>query len=132
MKIVGKSPADIAKPIRPYYSNVTRDSGSGLVFVSGQLALDGQGKCVGVGDPTLQARKCLENLRDLLEANDSSIGQLLKVTVYVTDVRHLDAMTNVRIEFFGDSGPASTLVQVAALAYPECLVEIEGIASSRP
>lgn len=99
-----------------------------LLHVSGCPPFDAEGKVVGVGDVVLQTRQVLTNMRDILRAAGADMCDVLKVTVYLTDVDDRSAINPVRQEFFGAARPASTLVQVAALAHPDMLVEIEAVA----
>jgi enamine deaminase RidA (YjgF/YER057c/UK114 family) len=112
----------------PGYSHVVTGTGR-LVVVSGQVALGEDGQLVGPGDPAAQARQVFENLRRCLAAAGLSFAEVIKLTYYLTDVAHLPAVRTVRDEFI-DTGrpPASTAVQVVALARPEFLLEVEAFA----
>lgn len=97
-----------------------------LLFVSGLTAHDADGHLVE-GDAATQTRRILENLRLVLSAAGASIANVLKITVYLTDISDRTLINPVRQEFFGDSRPASTLVEVKALALPGMHVEIEAV-----
>ncbi len=97
-----------------------------LLFVSGLTAHDSDGHLVE-GDAAMQTRRVLENLRLVLSAAGASIANVLKITVYLTDISDRTLINPVRQEFFGDSRPASTLVEVSALALPGMRVEIEAV-----
>ena len=99
-----------------------------LVIVSGQAALDEQGRIVGPGDFDAQAEQTFRNLARVLEAGGSSLERVVKVTIFLTDIKNNTKVWKARAEVFSGNFPASTLVQVAALAAPEILVEIEAIA----
>ncbi|MDE0195240.1 MAG: RidA family protein, partial [bacterium] len=75
-----------------------------------------------------QTRVILQNIRDALQAVGADMGDVLKVTVFLTDIGDRAAINPVRKEFFGDAKPASTLFEVSALAVPDMLVEIEAVA----
>ena len=75
-----------------------------------------------------QTRKVLENVRDVLQAAGADMADVLKVTVFLIDVNDREAINPVRQEFFGDARPASTLIEVSALAHPQMLVDIEAVA----
>ncbi len=98
------------------------------IYVAGQLPYDKDGHLVGVGDIRAQARRVLENLRKVVEAGGGTMDQVVKLTVFVTDIRHREPYAEVRSEFFGANPPASTLVQIGNLALPEALIEIEAVA----
>jgi enamine deaminase RidA (YjgF/YER057c/UK114 family) len=110
------------------YSHVVAGSGR-LVVVSGQLPLDGDGSLVGRGDATAQLRQVFSNLRDALAAAGATLEQVVKLTVFLTDLADLSAFRSVRDEYL-PSGPcpASSLVQVSGLVHPEARAEIEAMA----
>ena len=114
----------------PAYSNaVGVDLPPGrLVFVAGQVARDSAGRLVGAGDVGAQTAAVFENLRRALAANGAGLDDLLKVTIFVTDVRALAAIAAVRQRYLREALPASTLVEVSRLADPGWLVEIEAVA----
>ena len=99
-----------------------------FIFVSGQAALDLEGNLVGVGDFNAQAVQAFENLKAVLTAGGSSLDQLLKVTIYVTDMTNFENVVAIRERYFSPPWPADTLVEVSALALPELMIEIEGVA----
>ena len=112
----------------PGYTHVVTGSGQ-LVAVSGQVALGENGQLVGPGDPSAQARQVFDNLRRCLAAAGLSFDEVIKLTYYLTDMAHLPAVRTVRDEFIDTARPpASTAVQVVALARPEFLLEIEAFA----
>ena len=98
------------------------------IYVAGQLPYDKDGNLVGLGDIRAQARRVLENLRKVVEAGGGTMDQVVKLTVFVTDIRSREPYAEVRSEFFGANPPASTLVQIGSLALPEALIEIEAVA----
>jgi reactive intermediate/imine deaminase len=113
-------------PQRSYpYSPGTR--AGQLVHTSGQVAWNADQQLVGIGDPAAQTRQVLENVATVLDAGGATLGDVLKCTVYLADIRHFQAMNDVFAEFFGTDPPARTTVE-ARLADPEMLVEIEAIA----
>lgn len=99
-----------------------------LVFVSGQAAVDDQGRVVGEGDFGAQARHAVGNLKRVLEAAGSSLEQVIKVTIFVTDMSHFPEVVELRREVFTPPYPADTICEVRALAYPELMFEIEAVA----
>ena len=118
-------PAGAAKPSGPFSAGIK--SGR-FVFVAGQVAIDENGKTVGVGDIGAQTRQVLTNIGKVLKAGGATFDDVVKVTVFVTDLSNLAALQAVRPEFFNEPHPASTLVKVAQLINPDWLVEIEAIA----
>ena len=99
-----------------------------LIFVSGQAAVDDQGQVVGEGDFGPQARHAVSNLQRVLEAAGSSLEQVIKVTIFVTDMSHFPEVIELRREVFTPPYPADTICEVRALAYPELMFEIEAVA----
>ena len=111
---------------RPRYSHAWKVGNT--IYCAGQLATDTSGKLVGANDMRAQARQAFENLAAVLEAAGASMADVVKTTVFITDMRHRDAYSEVRQQFYKGDPPASTLVQVVALAEPGALIEIEAIA----
>lgn len=99
-----------------------------LCFVSGCAPLDKEGNLVGEGDVEEQTRQVLRNLQSILNTANLHFGNILKVTVFLTDVEDRKAVNGPRKEFFGEFRPASTLLEVSALALPRMKVEIEAVA----
>ena len=100
-----------------------------MVFASGQVARDVDGSLVGPGDIRAQTRKTLENLQAVLAEGGATMDDVVKVTVFVTNLsEHFADIHEVRKEFFKSDYPASTLVEVSSLVDPEMLIEIEAIA----
>lgn len=103
-----------------------------LVFTSGQAPIDAQGVTVGAGDFVAQARQALGNLSTVLANAGSGLDQVVKLTVFVTDIAHQDAFGALRSEYYPQPAPAESFVQVAALADPRWLIEIEAVALAGP
>jgi reactive intermediate/imine deaminase len=99
-----------------------------LVFVSGIVAVDGEGRLVGGDDVVAQARQVFANMRAVLAAAGCGFEDVVKVTIFLTDVDDRPAINPVRQEVFGSTRPASTLVEVPRLAVPGAKVEIEAVA----
>lgn len=98
------------------------------IFVSGQAALNGHGEIVGEGNFLLQAETAFENLRAVLHAASSSLRDVVKVTIFLTDMNHFNEVVELRRRYFSPPYPADSLVEVKALALPQLLFEIEAIA----
>ena len=117
--------AALAEPISHYTDAVVAGD---LLFVSGLVGIDGEGALVGGDDVVAQTRQVFENLHAVLEAAGCGFEDVVKVTVYLTDVDDRPKLNPVRQEVFGDARPASTLVEVSRLAVPGAKVEIEAVA----
>jgi 2-iminobutanoate/2-iminopropanoate deaminase len=109
-----------------HYTDAVR--AGNLLFVSGCVALDADGKLVGEGDVVTQARQVFTNIGLCLSAAGATFADVVKVTTFLTDVGDRGRINPVRQEFFGDARPASTLVEVSALVLPEFLIEVEAVA----
>ncbi len=101
-----------------------------LLFLSGCIGCDEHTRIVS-DDVVEQTRQVFRNMGAILEAAGASFADILKVTVYLTDVNDRAAINPVRQEFFGSSRPASTLVEISQLALPGAKVEIEAVAGLR-
>ncbi|WP_331446841.1 RidA family protein [Streptomyces xanthochromogenes] len=99
-----------------------------LVFTSGQAPIDARGATVGVGDFETQARQALANLSTVLTNAGSSLAEVVKATVFVTDIAKQDVFARLRAEHFPDKPHlAESFVEVSSLANPEWMIEIEAI-----
>ncbi|MBI4636292.1 MAG: RidA family protein [Candidatus Rokubacteria bacterium] len=109
-----------------HFTHVVR--AGGLVFVSGCVASDAQGRTVGGNDVVAQARQVHENLKRCLAAAGASFADVCKVTVFLKNVADREKVNTVRKEYFGPSRPASTLVEISRLVRDDLLIEIEAVA----
>ena len=100
----------------------------GFLHVSGVIAVDGEGNLVADDDVVAQTRQVLENMRAILEAGGCGFEDVVKVTIFLTDVDDRPLINPLRQEAFGSARPASTLVEVSRLVLPEAKVEIECVA----
>ncbi len=101
-----------------------------LLFVSGVAPLDEAGKLVG-SDVVAQAKQVFANLALVLQAAHADFGDVLKVTVYLTDVGDRAQINPVRQQYFGKARPASTLIGVNELAVKGMKIEIEAVVGLR-
>ena len=99
------------------------------IYIAGQIALDKDGKVVGEGDMKAQAEQVFKNLEAALTAAGAKFSDDVKMNMYATDLANVQAVRDVRSRYFGETVPASTLVQVVHLARPEYMLEIEVIAA---
>lgn len=101
------------------------------VYISGQVAMDAEGNIVGEGDAKAQTERVLQNVVAVLEAAGGTLDDVVKVTVFITDMGMYDEIHEVRRRFFEEPYPASSMVEVSALIEPRLLVEIEAVAVIR-
>lgn len=100
-----------------------------MVFVRGQIGQDLETSAsVGVGDPAAQAHQAMRNIRLLLEESGARMEHLCRLVVYLTDIRHREAVYRAMGAYVKGVHPVSTGLVVSALARPEWLVEIEATA----
>lgn len=118
----------LAEPLSHYTDAVRHGD---ILFVSGLTAHDANGKLVGGANAAAQTRQILTNLGKVLDAASATFADVLKVTVFLTDINDRASINPIRQEFFGNSRPASTLVEVSRLALAEMKVEIEAVVGLR-
>lgn len=130
--IVRIDPPELGVP--PGYSQIVEVSARRLVFISGQTALDRDGNVIGRNDFLAQAAQVFFNLGIALEASGCTAANLVKLTVFLTDMRNLGPYREARNCFFASvtprAAPAVTLVEVSKLYGPDFLIEIEAIAAA--
>ena len=102
-----------------------------ILFISGQTAIDETGELVGIGDFDAQAEQTFRNLARVLEAGGSSLKDVVKVTIFLTDMTKFPKIVELRGTWFTPPYPADTIVQVQSLYRPEVEIEIEAIAVAR-
>lgn len=116
-------PPNAAKPLAPYTPAI---EASGLLFLSGQIALDEQGE-LHIADIATETRRVMENVGNLLKAAGLGYEHLVKVTIFLSDMAHYASVNEVYGGYFGDVPPAREAVAVKGL--PRGVnVEISGIA----
>jgi len=114
------------KPIGPYSQAI---KSNGVIYLSGQVALDPKsGELIG-GDIRHQTERVFENIKGILEAAGSNLHHVIKATVFLKDMNDFPAMNEVYARYFTAAPPARSTVQVARLP-KDALVEIEVIAAS--
>jgi len=124
------NPPTLSKPTG--YTHIVEVTGPAkTVYVAGQVALDKDGNLVGAGDMKAQAEQVFKNLEAALAAAGAKFTDVVKMNTYVTDMEKAPAVREVRARYFGETTPASTLVQVVKLARPEFLIEVEVVAAVR-
>ncbi len=122
---------DFIKGERPQqrgYSQAVITEGGKIVWLAGQLAIvDESGKSLA-GDLDGQVRQIFKGINATLEKAGGKLSDMVQMTVFITDVRYGDRLTQLRREILGDNFPGSALITVTALAVPEAKVEIQGYA----
>ena len=124
------NPEAVSKP--GAYTHVVEATGSKIVFISGQVALDKGGNVVGTGDLAAQAEQVFENLEACLASVGATFADVTKMTTFIVGyqaARDRAVLGAVRQKYLpAQDPPASTLVGVQALASPDIMIEIEATA----
>ena len=125
-------PPELGTP--PGYSQVVDVRAGRIIFITGQTAVDRDGNVVGKNDFAAQATQVFRNLAIALEAAGCTAANLVKLTVYLTDMDNLSRYREARNRFFASvmppAAPAVTLVEVAKLYGADFMIEIEAIAAA--
>ncbi len=116
--------SDAPEPVGPYSQAVM--SGD-LIFCSGQLGIDPVSGEIVQGDVADQARRVLQNLSEILKASGSRVADVLKVTIYIRDIKNFALVNRVYADFFGEYRPSRSVVEVSGLP-KNALIEIDLIA----
>ena len=98
------------------------------IYVSGQVSMDAAGNIVGEGDIGLQTETVLEHVKTVVEEAGGDMQDVVKVTVFITDMGLYDEIHEVRRRYFQEPYPASSMVEVSALIDPRLLIEIKAVA----
>lgn len=118
-------PELLPEPISHYTDALAVDN---LVFISGMLPVDAAGNIIGQGDVVRQTEQIFHNIDTLLRSAGATFEDVVKVSLFLLRMGDREAINTVRQRVFGVSRPASTLVEVSALAIPGALLEVETIA----
>lgn len=130
--IIRSNPPELGTP--PGYSQVVEVRAGRMIFIAGQTAIDRDGNVVGKNDFAAQAAQVFQNLGVALRERGCDPSNLVKLTVFLTDMGHLGSYREARNRFFASvtppAAPAVTLVEVSKLYGPDFLIEIEAIAAA--
>ena len=124
MQVTRLNPPSLPKPAAAYSQVVRKGS---LVTTAGMIALDAEGKVVGEGDIAAQTRQVMANIEAALGAVGASLSDVVKTTIFLSDMAHYQGMNAVFNQYFQGNPPARSTVQ-AGLALPSLMVEIEAMA----
>jgi 2-iminobutanoate/2-iminopropanoate deaminase len=116
----------LSRPTAHYSDAVTHGD---VCYLAGLLPLDANGKLAGGDDISLQAEQVLQNMSTALAQFGCTFADLIKINVYLTAIGDRAGFDAIRRKFFGTARPASTLVEVTALAVPGAKIEVEAIAA---
>jgi 2-iminobutanoate/2-iminopropanoate deaminase len=119
------SPAGVPSPRGPYSPAV---KAGGFIYVSGQISVDPATDKAHLGDIATETRQVLKNIETNLAACGATMADVVRCTVYLTNVADFAGMNAVYAEFFGKDKPARTTIGVASLPLAGAKVEIDAIA----
>ncbi len=126
------NPPELGTP--PGYSQVVDVRAERIVFIAGQTALNQEGKLIGKDDFAAQAAQVFRNLNIALQSAGCTASNLVKLTVFLTDMDHLALYREARNRFFvtttPPAAPAVTLIEVSRLYGADFMIEIEAIAAA--
>lgn len=128
MSLQTSNPDGVYAPPKNYSQAVRIPGGSDLLFISGQGPQDTSGATVGIGDMVAQAEQVFHNLETILAAHGATFANVIKATIYLTDMSKLAQFNAVRARFYGAARPASALLGVTTLIDPTWLIEMELVA----
>jgi 2-iminobutanoate/2-iminopropanoate deaminase len=112
------------RPIGPYSQAVAFEN---LLFVSGQIGIDSNTNNLVSGGIEQEFRQIMENIKKILEAGNSDLQKVLKVTIYLTDIRNFSKINTLYSEYFNENFPARETVEVVRLP-KEAQIEVSVIA----
>lgn len=128
-QITRGNPANLKNVRSNIYNHYVRiDNPRSLIFLSGQLSRDSEGKLVGPGDMAEQTRQAIRNMDTVLKEAGATLENIVSIVVYTTDIRQFKEIVAARMEFFKTNLPTSTIVEVAHLADPGLLIEFQATA----
>ena len=121
------NPPGVWSPFGAFSMAVIQGSGQ-VVHLKGQVSLDRDGHIVGAGDMRQQVRTVLENIRAVLASMGGSMGDVVSLVHYATDIENFMGTGDIRTEFFQPPFPVTTTVQVARLYHPDLVIEVTAVA----
>lgn len=123
------NPVSMKQPTKAYSNGILVPIGNAnLLFVTGQVAQDDNGQVVAPNDFAEQTRFIFNQIGKILKDADMTYDDVVKAQIFLTDMGQSSKVSAIRDEFFANSKPASTMVEINKLVKPECCVEIEVIA----
>jgi enamine deaminase RidA (YjgF/YER057c/UK114 family) len=99
-----------------------------IIWVSGQLSFDEDEKLIGKDNMGAQTEQCIKNIESALEKLGGSLDDVVQVTVFVKGMKDLKAIHDVRLKYFKEPYPTSTLIEVTGFVHPDALIEINAVA----
>jgi 2-iminobutanoate/2-iminopropanoate deaminase len=124
------NPVSLRIPTKAYSQGILVPCGStNLLFITGQLPQDIDGNIVHKDDPEKQTMLVFSRISDILAEAGMSFDDVVKLQIYVSDIRHAKIISTLRDSLFAESKPASTLVAVSGFVKDGCCLEIDATAA---
>ena len=123
------NPESLRIPTKAYSQGILVSSNSDFLFVTGQLPQDEEGNVVAVGDVKSQTELVFSRIASILEEGGMSMDDVVKVQIFVKDIKDGKIISKIRDEVFVNSRPASTFVEVSNFVKEGCCLEIEVVAA---
>lgn len=121
------NPPTMCTPFNPYSHGAEVKAGSRLVYIAGQVGADKDGEIPG--DFETQIANTYRNIQTILNEADMDFENLVKLTIFLIRPEDAPQMREIRKAFLGSHQPTHTLLYISRLAYPEFLIEVEGVAA---
>lgn len=102
------------------------------IHVSGTTATNQDGEIIGVGDPFVQTKKCIQNIKTALNEFDAGLDIVIRTRLFVTNIDHFNEIARAHSQFFDDFRPATTVAEISGLADEDMLLEMEAEAKVNP
>ena len=99
-----------------------------MIWISGQLAFDEREQLVGKDDMGAQTEQCIKNIESALKKLQGSLDDVVQVIVFVKEMSYLRTIHDVRLRYFKEPYPTSTLIEVKGFVHPDALIEINAVA----
>ena len=126
------NPVSLRIPTKAYSQGILVPCGNtNLIFVTGQLPQDVDGKIIHIGDPESQTRLVFSRIGDILKEADMSFDDVVKLQIFVKDIGDAKIVSSIRNELFSVSKPASTLVESSGFVKEGCCLEIDVVAAKK-
>jgi reactive intermediate/imine deaminase len=123
------NPDNFTNIMGAYSHGIEVDIGdSKMIFVTGQIAMDKDGNAVAPNDISKQTEFVFQNIQKILQSSGASLDDVVKAVVYVTDISKFKEISTIRNNYFANSKPVSTLVEINKTVKEGCDIEIEVIA----
>ncbi|MFA5532753.1 MAG: RidA family protein [Candidatus Shapirobacteria bacterium] len=120
------NPDNFTNIMGAYSHGIEVDIGdSKMIFVTGQIAMDKDGNAVAPDDISKQTEFVFQNIQKILQSSGTSLDDVVKAVIYVTDISKFKEISTIRNNYFANSKPVSTLVEINKTVKEGCDIEIE-------